>query len=84
MKVGDKVVIRASAQTWGDYTPYASHWYGVLDNTETTWSTTAETGRDTREEAVLDAVREFVNTFSLDEYILVVVMSQSEMCMDWN
>lgn len=82
MKVGDKTIIRASAQSWGDFSPQATHFYGVLENTEDTWSHTLD-ARGSEAEALEDAVEEYFKRFDHKKYILVVGASQGDMCLDW-
>jgi len=82
MKVGDKTVYRVSAQSWAGICPGATHFYGVVENTETKWSKTLE-GVDTPAEAMQMAIAEYFRMFDPQENILVVGVSQSEMCMEW-
>lgn len=71
MKIGNKIVIRASAQTWMGLAPGASHFYGVIENTETDWADQSK-GLPDEETALKWATAYFFRKFDVTQYILVV------------
>lgn len=71
MKIGSKTVIRGSAQTWMGLAPGASHFYGVIENSETDWTDQSK-GFPDEETALRWATDYFFRRFDTNQYILVV------------
>ncbi len=79
MNVMEKVVYRASAQTWMGMDGRAKHWYGVLSDTETGEDWISEP-MDTETAALRAAVDKWFELRGPAESRLLVGFSLAAMC----
>ena len=82
MKVGDKIVIRLTAQTWAQLAPLAKHWTPVIENTETKDEVLLPTV-DTADEAFILNLQYYLDNYDRRKFIAVVGTSQTDMCQEW-
>ena len=81
MKLGDKVIFRGSAQSWAGLAPGATHFHGVLENTETGWEEMSKRGFKTEAKALEWCARVWVGVSNPRESLLWLGASQTDMCL---